>query len=149
MGVARGRVAGATIAATSHGINTATATGSTDHSTAADRCTAADLSTAAGSSKDMCSIDTAASSSTGSSTARSNYICYIDTATGTALADTGTDSCRGLSRCWELGVGQLGLSRCIDSIELGGRGLILGRIIASICVRLGAVIVANNELYWA
>ena len=40
MGVGRGRVAGATIAATSLGINTATAFGSTDHSTAADRCTA-------------------------------------------------------------------------------------------------------------
>ena len=103
MGVGRGRVA-------SLGINTATATGSTDCSTAADRSTAADLSTAAGSSTDICSIGTAAGSSTGSSTARSTDICSIGTATGAALADTGTDFCRGVSRCWELG-----LNSCIYS----------------------------------
>ena len=132
MGVGRGRVAGTT--------------GSTDHSAAADRC-AADLSTAAGSSTDMCSSDTAAGSSTGSSTARSTDICYVDTATGTALADTRTDRCRGLSICWELGVGQLGLRICMYSIDLdGGRGLILGLVIVSICVGLGAVIAANNGL---
>ena len=134
MGVERGRDAGATIAATSIGINTATATGSTDRAAAADISIAAGSSAGPGSSTGPVATATVATD-----------ICSIDAATGTA-PDTGADSCRGLIRCWELGDGQLGLSRCIDNIELGGRGLILGLIIASICARLGAVIVANKGL---
>ena len=104
MGVGRGRVAGATIAP-SIVINTATATGST----AADICVAAGSSTGIFTDRSTAAdIATAAGSSTGPGTAPD---------TG-ADPDTGTDRCRGLSRCWELGDGQLGLSRCI---EPGGR----------------------------
>ena len=84
MGVGRGRVAGATIAAPSIGTNTATATGST----AADVFMAAGSST--GSSTDRSTaadIATAAGSSTGPGTAP-------DTGTD---PDTGADRCRRLS----------------------------------------------------
>ena len=83
MGVGRGRVAGATIAAPFIGINTATATGST----AADIFMAAGSST--GSSTDRSAaadISTAAGSSTGPGTAPD----------AGADPDTGADSCRGL-----------------------------------------------------
>ena len=95
MRVGRGRVAGATVAATFIGINTATATGSTadDIFMAAGSCTGSSLDRSV-----AADISTAAGSSTGPGT-------VPDTGTD---PDTGTVRCRGLSRCWELGDGQLG-----------------------------------------